>query len=75
MSPLRAAWRDDREAVAAFSRPARLFLLSTLLAWAGYGVNQVIFNFYLVAGDYQESFVGRAVALNAVGLALTRRRA
>jgi MFS family permease len=67
---VRAAWRDYREAVAAFSRPARLFLICTLLSWAGYGVNQVIFNLYLVEGGFQEGFVGRIVSLNALGLAL-----
>ncbi len=70
MSPLRTAWRDYRDAASAFSRPSRLFLLSTLFAWAGYGVNQVLFNLYLVEGGFQEAFVGRAISLNALGLAL-----
>ena len=70
MSPLQGAWRDYREAAAAFSRPARLFLLSTLLAWAGYGVNQVLFNLYLVEAGFQEGFIGRVISLNALGLAL-----
>jgi len=70
MSPAGAAWRDYREAAAAFSRPARLFLTSTLLAWAGYGVNQVLFNLYLVEGGFQEGFIGRVISLNGLGLAL-----
>src|SRR5512144_2007764 len=70
MSPLRAAWREYRGAASAFSRPARLFLLTTLLSWTGYGVNQVLFNLYLVEGGFQESFVGRIIALNGIGLAI-----
>src|SRR5512144_1735209 len=70
MSPLRAAWREYRGAASAFSRPARLFLLTTLLSWTGYGVNQVLFNLYLVEGGFQEGFVGRMIALNGVGLAI-----
>lgn len=70
MSPLRAAWRDYRDAALSFSRPARLFLLSTLFSWMGYGIHQVLFNLYLVEGGFQEAFVGRIVALNGVGLAL-----
>ena len=70
MTPFRAAWQDYRGAAATFSRPSRLFLLSTLFAWAGYGVNQVIFNLYLVEGGFQEAFVGRVIAINGVGLAL-----
>ena len=70
MSPLRAAWREYRGAASAFSRPARLFLLTTVLSWTGYGVNQVLFNLYLVEGGFQEGFVGRMIALNGVGLAI-----
>jgi MFS family permease len=70
MSPLRAAWRDYRDAARSFSRPARLFLFSTLLSWTGYGISQVLFNLYLVEGGFQEAFVGRIIALNGVGLAL-----
>jgi MFS family permease len=70
MSPLGGAWRDYRDAVKQFSRPARLFLLYTGLGWAGYGVNSVLFNLYLVEGGYQEAFVGRVIALNGIGLAL-----
>jgi MFS family permease len=70
MSPLRAAWREYRDAASSFSPPARRFLISTLLAWSGYGVNQVIFNLYLVEAGFQESVVGRMVALNGIGLAI-----
>jgi len=70
MRPLRTAWRESAGAASEFSRPARLFLLATLLSWTGYGVNQVLFNLYLVEGGFQEAFVGKIIALNGVGLAL-----
>src|SRR5262245_297760 len=70
MSPLRAAWRDYRDAVGSFSRPARLFLLHVLLGWAGYGVNSVVFNLYLAEGRYQEGFIGAVISANGLGLAL-----
>ena len=70
MSPLRAAWRETHEAYGSFSRPARLFLLHIFFGWAGYGVNAVLFNLYLVEGGHQETFVGRVIAINAIGLAL-----
>ena len=68
--PFESTLRDYREAAAAFSRPARLFLLCTTLAWTGYGVNQVLFNLYLVEAGFDEAFVGRAVFWNGLGLAL-----
>ena len=58
------------EAVRGFSRPARLFLLSTSLTFAAYGVNSVLFNLYLTAGGFRESFVGRVVSLNALGVVI-----
>src|SRR5437867_13082840 len=70
MSPLRAAWRDYRDAVGSFSRPARWFLAHTLLGWAGYGVNTVLFNLYLVEAHFQASFVGAVISINGLGLAL-----
>ena len=70
MTALRSAWREYRGAATSFSRPARLFLLTTVLSWTGYGVNQVLFNLYLVEGGFQEAFVGRIIALNGVGLAI-----
>jgi MFS family permease len=70
MSPLGSVWKDYRDAAALFSRPARLFLLCEFLAWAANGIHYVLFNLYLVEGGYAESFVGRAVSVNAAGLAL-----
>jgi MFS family permease len=71
VSPIRAVWKDYRDAARSFSPPARQFLLAVLLAWTGQGVFQVLFNLYLVAGGYNEAFVGRAISLGGVGLALT----
>lgn len=71
MSPIRAVWRDYRDAVRSFSPPARQFLLAVLLAWTGQGVFQVLFNLYLLEGGYNEAFIGRAISLGGVGLAVT----
>jgi MFS family permease len=71
MSPLRRAFDDFRDAAREFSRPARLYLLTEFLAWTGHGIMSVLYNLYLVEGGYQESFVGRAVSVTALGLALT----
>ena len=68
---LRTAWIEYRDAVRAFSPPARLFLLATLLTWASHGVAQVLFNLFLVEAGYREAFVGRAISLTGLGLALT----
>jgi len=70
MSPVAAAWRDYRDAARAFSPAARAFLLATLFSWTGFGVNQVLFNLYLVEAGYRESFVGHAVSMTGFGLAL-----
>ena len=70
MSPLRRALDDFRDAAREFSRPARLYLLSEFLAWTGHGIMSVLYNLYLVEGGYQESFVGTAVSVTALGLAL-----
>jgi len=68
MGPWRSAWRDFREAAAAFSRPARFYLGSEFLIWTAQGVFSVLFNLYLVESGASESFVGRAVASSAVGM-------
>jgi MFS family permease len=71
MSPLKSLLNEYRDAARAFSRPARLFLLCDLLVWTAAGVHQVLYNLYLVEGGYQEGFVGHAISMNAIGLALT----
>src|SRR5215831_15824835 len=69
MSGGTSAWREFREAAAAFSRPARFYLLSEFLVWTAHGIFSVLFNLYLVEAGFPERFVGRAIALNAIGLA------
>jgi len=58
------------EAARHFSRPARRFLLATTLSWMAHGLNGVLFNLYLTQGGFRESFVGRVISLNAIGVAL-----
>jgi MFS family permease len=70
MSPLLHAWTDFRDAVRQFSRPARFYLLSEFLVWSAHGIFGVIFNLYLVEAGFPERFVGRAIGMNALGLAL-----
>ncbi|MBI1797118.1 MAG: MFS transporter [Candidatus Eisenbacteria bacterium] len=70
MSPLAAAWTDYRDAVARFSRPARLYLLTELLAWTCHGIFAVVFNLYLLDGGWRESLIGRAISINGLGMAL-----
>lgn len=70
LTAIEAALRDYVDAARTFSRAARLYLLAELLAWTGQGVFQVTFNLYLVECGFREGFVGRAVSLNALGLAL-----
>ena len=54
MSSLRAVWGEYGQALRAFSRPARLLVLSTFLVWTVRGVHAVLFNLYLV-----EAFIAR----------------
>lgn len=70
MIPLRAAWIDFRDAARAFSPQARRLLLAEFMAWVGHGIFQVLFNLYLVEGHFQEAFIGRAVSLQALGIAI-----
>jgi len=70
MTALLSVWHDFRDAARAFSPQARRFLLAEFLAWLGHGVFQVLFNLYLVEGGFQESFVGRAVSMHALGVAI-----
>jgi MFS family permease len=70
VSPLRAAWDDYRGAVRLFSRPARRLLVTELLAWICHGIFAVAFNLYLLAGGFRESFVGTAISLNGLGMAV-----
>src|SRR5262245_46556282 len=70
MNALRRSLADYIAATRQFSRPARMFLLATSLSWMAHGVSSVLFNLYLIAGGFRESYVGRVVSLNALGVAL-----
>ncbi|NOT33046.1 MAG: MFS transporter [Candidatus Eisenbacteria bacterium] len=70
MKPVVAAIRDFREAALAFTPPARRFLATIFLSFAGFGVHQVLFNLYLVQAQWTEGEIGRAIALNGLGVAL-----
>ena len=70
MRPLRAAWRDYREAVARFTPPARGLLATEALLWTGHGVSQVLFNLYLLEAGLGPPAVGHAISLLGVGFAL-----
>jgi MFS family permease len=70
MSPIRRLLVESVGHAREFSPPARRFLLATALAFIAYGVASVLLNLYLIQGGYRESFVGRIVSLNALGLAL-----
>lgn len=70
MDALTHTVRDFRDAARLFSRPARFYLLAEFLMWTAHGIFSVLFNLYLVEGGHQESFVGRAVSVNAIGLAI-----
>src|SRR6266508_109377 len=70
MNALRRSLDDYLEAAGRFSPPARRFLLATSLSWTAHGLGSVLFNLYLTAGGFRESFVGRAISFNALGVAL-----
>lgn len=70
MSAVFDAVREFREATRLFSRPARFYLLAEFLMWTAHGIFGVLFNLYLVEAGFQKSFVGQAISVNAMGLAL-----
>jgi MFS family permease len=70
MSPLRRTIADFAEAARMFSRPARVYLFAEFLIWTAHGIFSVLFNLYLVEAGHPESFVGRAISMNALGLAV-----
>jgi MFS family permease len=70
MSTGTSAWREFREAAAAFSRPARFYLGAEFLMWTAHGIFSVLFNLYLVEAGASPSFVGRAVSSSGVGMVL-----
>ena len=56
MNALAQSIAEYRDAARQFSRPARLFLLSTSLTWMAHGLSSVLFNLYLIQGGFRESF-------------------
>lgn len=70
MTPLRHALADFLAAARLFSRPARIYLLAEFLVWTAHGVFGVLFNLYLVEAGFPERFVGRAISMTALGLAV-----
>ena len=70
MSQGTSAWREFREAAAAFSRPARFYLGAEFLMWTAHGIFAVLFNLYLVEAGASAGFVGRAVSSSGVGMVL-----
>ena len=51
-----SAWREFREAAAAFSRPARFYLGAEFLMWTAHGIFSVLFNLYLVEAGASATF-------------------
>ena len=70
MTALRSTIADFAEAARAFSRPARIYLFAEFLIWTAHGIFSVLFNLYLVEAGHAESVVGRAISMNALGLAI-----
>ncbi|MCC6651077.1 MAG: MFS transporter, partial [Candidatus Eisenbacteria bacterium] len=70
MRAVRDVFTDFLDAARHFSRPARFYLFAEFLIWTAHGVYSVLFNLYLVEAGYPESFVGRAISVNAIGLAV-----
>ena len=70
MTERTSAWREFREAAAAFSRPARFYLGAEFLMWTAHGIFAVLFNLYLVEAGASEGFVGRAVSSSGAGMVI-----
>lgn len=52
--------------VRAFSRNASLYLVSTAISSAAFGIFRLLFNFYVLSMGYDESLVGNLVATSSV---------
>jgi MFS family permease len=57
--------------VRAFSPDIKLFLLYNLLANVGFGVIELIFNFYLLELGYREDFIGEWRSVQTVSMAIS----
>ena len=69
MNPVGQLWGEYADAGRSFSRAARLCLAAGFLVWLGRGIQGVLFNLYLVAGGFEEAFVGQALGMAGLGLA------
>ena len=69
MNPAGQLWGEYADAGRSFSRAARLCLVAGFLVWLGRGIQGVLFNLYLVAGGFEEAFVGQALGAAGLGLA------
>lgn len=69
MNPAGQLWGEYADAGRSFSRAARLCLAAGFLVWLGRGIQGVLFNLYLVAGGFEEAFVGQALGMAGLGLA------
>ncbi|MCS6993781.1 MAG: MFS transporter [Anaerolineales bacterium] len=52
--------------VSAFSRNARLYLLSAVLTGAALGVFRLLFNFYVLSLGYDESLLGQLITISSL---------
>jgi MFS family permease len=58
--------RDYAGNVRAFSRNATLYLVSTIISSAAFGVFRLLFNFYVLSLGYDEALVGNLVATSSM---------
>ncbi len=57
--------------VGAFSRNARLYLVSAILTGAALGVYRLLFNFYVLSLGYNESLLGQLITVTSVTALVT----
>ncbi len=49
-----------------FSRNARLYLISAILSGAAFGVYRLLFNFYALSLDLDQSIIGHIITINSI---------
>lgn len=65
MSPL-GQLRDYVGHLRLFSPNARLYLLATVLTGVAFGIYRLVFNFYVLALDYDRAFLGEVLTANSL---------
>jgi len=65
-SKIASGLRGYGENVRAFSRNASLYLISTVISSAAYGVFRLLFNFYVLSLGYDEALVGNLVTTSSL---------